>query len=219
MTDNSSNPRFNLDERYNQAKNTIGDIHEHIDVLYGYVIKSGEKDKPLHITECGVATCVSSWAFAKGLRDAEGISKTLVSVDPFYHPNIADVRKVCKNNGINFTFKQGSDLHVELEDTDILFIDTWHVNGQLRRELAKLAPKTRKYIIMHDTTVDAELGETVRRGWNAFEQSEEHDMPIQEIVKGLWSAVTEFLENHSDEWKLDVRLMNCNGLTILKRIS
>ena len=35
--------------------------------------------------------------------------------------------------------------------------------------------------------------------------------------KGLWAAVTEFLES-TDEWELHKRFTNNNGLTILKRI-
>jgi hypothetical protein len=34
--------------------------------------------------------------------------------------------------------------------------------GQLKRELAKFAPWAKKYIVMHDTTVDATGGEAVR---------------------------------------------------------
>jgi len=44
----------------------------------------------------------------------------------------------------------------------LVFIDTWHVYGQLKRELAKYAPLTKKYILMHDTTVDEWVGESVR---------------------------------------------------------
>jgi hypothetical protein len=41
------------------------------------------------------------------------------------------------------------------------------VYGHLKRELARWHTMVNKYIIIHDTTIDADLGETVRVGWNA----------------------------------------------------
>jgi hypothetical protein len=41
----------------------------------------------------------------------------------------------------------------------------------LKRELAKFAPNTNKYIIMHDTTVDEIYGETIRTGMNSKQQT------------------------------------------------
>jgi hypothetical protein len=99
---------------------------------------------------------------------------------------------------------------------DLTFIDTWHVYGQLKRELIKFSAITNKYIIMHDTTVDEIYGETIRCRWNAREQSVQSGFPIEEINKGLWPAVEEFLENNKD-WELKERFTNNNGLTILER--
>jgi cephalosporin hydroxylase len=95
--------------------------------------------------------------------------------------------------------------------------DTWHVYGQLKRELEKFSPITQKYIIMHDTTVDGIYGETIRCRWNAVAQSKQSGIPIEEINCGLWKAVEEFLENNP-EWKLRERFMNNNGLTVLERV-
>jgi hypothetical protein len=97
------------------------------------------------------------------------------------------------------------------------FIDTWHIYGQLKRELAKFSKITNKYIIMHDTTVDEWYGETIRSGWNAKQQSIETGIPEEEINKGLWPAVEEFL-NENKEWILLERYTNNNGLTVLKRV-
>ena len=41
---------------------------------------------------------------------------------------------------------------------------------------------------------------------------------VQEILKGLWPAVDEFLQNNPN-WILHERFTNNNGLTILKRIN
>ena len=69
---------------------------------------------------------------------------------------------------------------------------------------------------MHDTTIDEINGETIRCGWDAEIQSKESGFPVEEINKGLWPAVTEFLETHP-EWYLKERFTNNNGLTILAR--
>jgi hypothetical protein len=104
-----------------------------------------------------------------------------------------------------------------IEKTDMLFIDTWHVYGHLKRELSRWNSSVSKWIIMHDTTVDAIEGETIRCGYDAESQSKEHGYPIEEIKKGLWPAIVEFLEDHS-EWVIEHRYTNNNGLTILKRV-
>ena len=110
-----------------------------------------------------------------------------------------------------------NDITCPLVETDLLFIDTWHVYGHLRRELAYWHSSVKKYIIMHDTTIDEWKGETIRMGWNAQQQSIQHGIPVEEITKGLWPAIDEFLKEHP-EWKLEKRYTNNNGLTILQRI-
>ena len=97
---------------------------------------------------------------------------------------------------------------------DLTFIDTWHIYGQLKRELDKFSKITNKYIIMHDTTVDEIYGETIRCCFNAHEQSIQSGFPIEEINKGLWPAMEEFLAANSN-WYLKERFLNKNGLTIL----
>jgi hypothetical protein len=187
-------------------------INEHLPTLSEYASKSE------HVTECGVESCPSSWAFLNGLRQNGSEKKRLLSVDLKYHPNITKVKRTARQTGVDYLFMQGNVLFLEFEPTDLLFIDTWHVYGQLKRELNKLHKYARKWIILHDTTVDGERGETLRRGWNAVQQSEESDIPVEEITRGIWPAVEEFLQSHADEWKLVERRTNCNGLTILERI-
>ena len=70
---------------------------------------------------------------------------------------------------------------------------------------------------MHDTTVDELYGETIRRRWNAREQSKNTGIPIDEINKGLWPAIEEFLSNNKN-WKIKERFTNNNGLTILEKL-
>lgn len=194
---------------YTARCKSASDINEHLPVLYEYTKKCKT------VVECGVRTIVSSYAFAYGLKGTPGNSLTMV--DPAGSPAMPAFLDLCKSEGINAKFLEQSDLVCPLLQTDLLFIDTWHIYGQLKRELARWHGSVSKYIIMHDTTVDEWKGETIRLGWNADVQSKQFGIPVEEINKGLWPAVQEFLDSHS-EWKLEKRLTNNNGLTILARV-
>jgi hypothetical protein len=186
------------------------DINEHLPILHEYAMNCN------HVTECGVRGAVSSYAFADALVNRPDTK--MVSVDLETNANVTEFLELTKAAGLNTVFYQESDLECPMEQTDLLFIDTWHVYGHLKRELNRWNMFVTKYIILHDTTVDGEHGETIRLGMNPFEQTSATGIPLQEILKGLWPAITEFLEEHS-EWTLEKRYENNNGLTILARKS
>jgi len=100
---------------------------------------------------------------------------------------------------------------------DMVFIDTWHIYGHLKRELNKFSKITNKYIIMHDTTIDEIYGESIRCGWNIDTQSLESGIPKEEIICGLGKAIYEFLEDNKN-WIIKEQYKNNNGLTILQKI-
>ena len=198
-----------LIEGYNYYCDNYSDIYEHLPTLYQYAQKCS------HITECGVRGIVSSYAFAYGLCDKS--SAKLIQVDPDRDENSDAFILLCNKNNINCVFYQQSDLECPIEDTELLFIDTWHVYGQLKRELTRWNSHVSRYIIMHDTTVDEWIGESIRDNLNIEEQSQSSGIPIDEIKRGLWPAIDEFLIQHP-EWILEKRYTNNNGLTILRRI-
>lgn len=185
------------------------DINEHLPILCEYTKKCDS------VVECGVRDIVSSYAFGAGLLGNPRNKYTLV--DPYKSNQINGFLDLCKKEGINASFVEQSDIKCPLVETDLLFIDTWHVYGHLKRELAYWHSSVKKYIIMHDTTVDEWHGETIRNRWNAQQQSIQHGIPVNEITKGLWPAIAEFLKEHP-EWKLEKRYTNNNGLTILERV-
>lgn len=196
---------------YNKLCRTVSDIYEHLPTLYRYGLECN------HITECGVRSIISSYAFGYSLQGRSmDQSPCLVQIDPEKAPDHPEFKKLCEELGIISIFHCQSDLECPLEQTDLLFIDTWHIYGQLKRELARWHSYVNKYIIMHDTTVDAINGETIRNGWNPQEQSLQYNIPVDEITKGLWPAIEEFLAEHP-EWTLQHRYTNNNGLTILQR--
>jgi hypothetical protein len=167
----------------------------------------------------GVRGCVSSWAFASGLLENNKQTKKLFLND-ISECNIIELLYYCSDNNLNIDVKYDwiNDLNLNLnQNVDLTFIDTWHVYGQLKRELNKYSKITNKYMILHDTTVDGIFGETLRSGWDPIKQSLESGFPIDEITRGLWPAVEEFLENNKN-WVLEKRYENNNGLTILRKL-
>jgi hypothetical protein len=201
-----------IEYKYNSLCNMSSDINEHLPTLYKYA-KDSES-----IIELGVRGCVSSWAFVLGLLHNDKPTKKILLND-IEECNIGELLHFTKDLNIDVKYKWVNDLELEIsENVDLTFIDTWHVYGQLKRELEKFSKVTNKYIIMHDTTVDAIYGETIRSHMNAHHQSLLTGFPLEEINTGLSKAINEFLEKNASEWKLKEQYHNNNGLTILERI-
>jgi len=185
---------------------------EHLPTLYKY---AKECDS---VFETGVRGCVSSWAFLYGLLDNKSTNKKCLFMNDISVCDVEELLHVSKNfDNINVTYEWKNNLLLDFkENYDITFIDTWHVYGQLKRELNKFSKITNKYIIMHDTTVDGIKGETIRNGWDAKKQSAQTGIPVNEIRKGLIYAIKDFLHDNP-EWRVKEIFTNNNGLTILAR--
>lgn len=181
-----------LQRQYDLVANTPSDINEHIPVLKKYALMCDI------ITELGVRTVVSTWAFLAAKP------KKLISVDIEYHLNIENAKKIALDNNINFTFINSDDLKITLEPTDLLFIDTWHEYNHLKKELLLHADKAKKYIIFHDTVT-----------FKVYGMPSIHSN-LDVSAKGIWPAIEEFL-NSNKNWKILEHLTNNNGLTILER--
>ena len=233
------------------------DINEHLPIL-----KELAEECEV-IAELGVRNVVSSWAFANGLLKNNSTRKILWQNDIVKSNEVYDFLEISRAYNINTTFKEGNDLSVEIPYIfDMVFIDTWHVYGQLKRELERYKNESRKYIVMHDTTVDGIYGEEIRMGYAHYLISQKRieaeypgrgtieeryfgnfhkkiepelnflkenymkdylenkaktsGIPIEELTKGIWYAVEEFLDKN-DDWELMKRYTNNNGLTVLKR--
>jgi len=187
------------------------DINEHLPVLYEYAKKANV------IFETGVRGVISSWALTKGLLENNSNKKVLIMND-IRRCNNMELLNATKDLPIKIESIWKNNLEVDIKDNvDITFIDTWHIYGQLKRELDKFSKITTKYIIMHDTTVDEIYGETIRCRMNAELQSKQSGYPIEEIKKGLGPAIKEFLDKNKN-WVIEKKLTNNNGLTILKKI-
>ena len=201
-----------LVSKYKYVCSDKGDINEHLPTLYKYASECES------VIELGVRKVVSTYAFVNGLLNNNSSNKKLLLND-INSCDISELLEITKDLKVDIKYEWMNDLELEIkENYDLTFIDTWHIYGQLKRELEKFSKLTNKYIIMHDTTVDAIKGETIRMGWNAEEQSKESGYPVEEIKKGLMPAIEEFLENNKN-WIMKERFTNNNGLTILEKIN
>jgi len=189
---------YNIEQMYNNCLNLntgtrFGrDIVEHLPTLYRYSQECN------HITEMGVRSIFSTWAFLHA-KPKRMISYDIMMPDVFGSKvNIDDLVDSARENGTEFEFRLESTLDADIEETDLLFIDTLHTYPQLKRELELHSGKAKKYIIMHDTTLFAHKGEAAGE-------------------LGLLYALEEFLPVHT-EWITKEVYENCNGLTVLERV-
>jgi len=95
------------------------------------------------------------------------------------------------------SFRVENTLLIDIEVTDLLFIDTLHTYDQLSQELKLHSPKVRRFIALHDTESFKFQGEDPSKD-------------------GLWNAVVEFIAQGNFVAKK--HYPNNNGLTVLERM-
>jgi hypothetical protein len=207
-----------LQDNYNNLCNSPSDINEHLPILFNYAYQCN------NAIESGVRGCVSSFAIAYGLLSNPNNTNPLLVVNDIQTCDIGPLMNATHLLPIQYKSLWMNNLDIDLvndldnQTFDMIFIDTWHVYGQLKRELDKFSPIINKYIIMHDTTIDEIDGETIRNNWDANAQSIQYNIPVDEINKGLSYAIDEFLQANT-QWVLKEKLTNNNGLTVLEKIT
>jgi hypothetical protein len=188
-------------KKYEIQRIIPSDINEHIQTLYNY----GQECN--HITEMGVRWVSSTWAFLYSKPNK------LISYDIVRHENINEVEELSKKNELDFKFIEADVLKVEIEPTELLFIDTLHTYNQLIRELMLHGEKVSKYIILHDTTTFGFKDEINHETKSDIVK----DLPTDK--EGLVKAVMDFLISPQGfDWVIHESYNNNNGLTILKKI-
>jgi hypothetical protein len=205
-----------IEEMYHRKCAECSDIGEHLPILYEYAKRC------ITIVELGMRNAASTWALLFGLHDSPySGEKLLLRISLEGCSDIDPIKKATRNTDVRCQFVTGNNTTMSLlRDIDLLFVDSWHVYGQLKRELATHAHRVRKYIVMHDTEVDASHGETIRCHMDAFKQSLEYGIPEREINRGIRPAIEEFLtqgDAAGGEWRILAHYPNCNGLTVLER--
>lgn len=136
------------------------------------------------VTEFGVYTGLSTCAWIMGqpksVRSYDITRKHLSVLDHL----IAGAKSL----GVDFEFAIGDSLTVDIEPTDLLFIDTVHKRDHCLAELNRHAPQTKKYIVLHDSS----------------------DWP------GVFEAAIFFLK-HNRQWHIVEHCNRNSGLLIMER--
>lgn len=171
-----------ISDLYYLVSTTPSDICEHCTTLK--MLASNCKT----VTEFGTRYGISTIALLAGEPTK------MVSYDTNKRESVTLIENVIENT--DFQFVQADTLKSEIDDTDLLFIDTLHTYDQLKAELNRHASKVNRYIIMHDTVTFGIRGE--------------------DGGKGLKLAIDEFLSNTS-EWAIKADFQNNNGLMVLER--
>jgi tetratricopeptide (TPR) repeat protein len=173
-----------LAQLYRTACETPSEVNEHLPALCALARECR------HVTDMGTGAGQAATAFLYARPEV------LVCYDLRQYPEAERLGKLAGRTA--FEPRREDVLLAEIEETDLLCLDTWHVYDQLRKELALHAGKVRKYIVVPGTTTWGDAGETAGD-------------------RGLWPAVEEFLAQGT--FRLKERCTNNNGLAVLERVT
>jgi tetratricopeptide (TPR) repeat protein len=153
-----------------------------------------------HVTEMGVRDGISTRAFLNS-------DVILRSYDLYIEDEVNKLFEKAKSLDKDVQYIGKNVLEVEIEETDLLFIDTWHCYDQLKEELKLHSNKVRKFIVFHDTQTFGVVGEpytvNIENGYI--------ENPL-----GLLPAIIEFMIENP-EWKFKIHKTNNNGLTVIQK--
>lgn len=158
-----------------------------------------------HITEFGVRGGRSTWTLLSTRP------KKLISYD-IQKINVSALENAAKAENITFIFHRQNTCEIEIEETEVLFIDSFHAYRQLKTELFLHHSKVKHLILFHDTTTFGMKDENDSLGLNNNTKYIEYSKEKH----GLQPAIDEFLSDHKNWMKFYETTIN-NGLTILKR--
>lgn len=184
-----------IEQKYLEKCEIPSDINQLLPYLKRYA------DECRHVTELGVRQPTSTYALLASK------AKVIVSYDIETQPEVAECIAICKKEKRDWKFIEADVLKIEIEETDFLWIDTFHTYSQLKAELKLHAKKARKYIGFHDTHTYGVNGEPpyLSQGHSGMNDG-----------KGLLEAINEFLVENP-EWKISMKVNRNNGLTVIER--
>lgn len=193
-----------IEQRYQRLCRTPTDINEHLPTLNRYARACN------FVMEFGVCSAQSTTAFLA----AQPLRLVSAETDHNWNPALRELSgPVDSQIGVGFRATVGrtewefinkNDLDIPQFSPELLFIDSWHREGQMKAELEMHAPQVKRWIICHDTATFCWLGERIR--------------PDDPIFLGIGFALVDYLRSHP-EWKIRESYNNNNGLLVLERIS
>jgi hypothetical protein len=189
-------------KHYEKLCNIGSDINEHLPTLKKYASQCKT------VTEMGVRFACSTWAFLEGKPE----KLTCYDINyEFFRPSSDLLNKMSELYNVKFEFITADSLKTDIENTDLLFIDTLHRYSQLIGELNKHHKNVNKFIILHDTTTFANVDEGL------YDHASDIVKNKETHKQGLLLALNEFMSENK-EWVIEEVFTNNNGLTVLKRV-
>lgn len=184
-----------IDSKYQEELRSKSDINEHLHDLYTLACNC------THITEMGSRFGSSTKAFLNA-------PVSLRAYDLEIHKPLMDLFKIARKAGKDVEYNKGNTLELLIEPTDMIFIDTWHSQQQLRDELKLHGNAARKYLAFHDTHTYGVRDE--QKDWAANPDRKAMDR------QGLLPAIIDFVIANP-HWHFKMHKSNNNGLTVLER--
>lgn len=184
-----------IDQEYQKEKNNKSDINEHLHDLLTLA------ENCTHVTEFGSRTGASTKAFLKA-------PVSLRAYDLEIHNPLMETFKIARKFGKDVEYVKGNTLNILIEPTDLLFIDTWHSQAQLREELKLHGNAARKYLAFHDTHTYGVRDEQTDWAQNPNRKALPH--------QGLLPAIIDFVIANP-HWHFKMHKSINNGLTVLER--
>lgn len=165
-----------IEKEYLAACDAKTDINEHLPILKCFA------ERCKQVTEFGVRDGQSTRALL-----ASGAS--LKSYDLFRHSDVDRLFNMARGDGRDVNYVTGNTLEIDIEPTDMLFIDTEHTYEQVKGELNRHHDRVRKYIAFHDTAT---------------------------FKDAIMPAIEEFL-SMNNSWSVVYRVENNNGFMIIEK--
>lgn len=172
-----------LESWYKRVAEAPSDFNEHAPTLRALAEQCD------HVTEFGVRGGVSTAALLAAKP------KRMASYDLVETGTVGMARRL--KGECDFLFMKGDTRFAQINETDLLFIDTTHTGTHVLAELANAAAKVKRYLVFHDT--EAPWGEKGEDG-----------------QPGVMAAVRTFL-SRNPEWTAIRHDKNNHGLTVLSR--
>lgn len=202
-------PSVNIENTYQTLCRTPSDVNEHIPFLVDLVSTCES------VLQCGGTLGIP---FVYALSKNGSTQKKLCWIKDFCERNPVTYL-YAKQTGVDYSCLIGNLLHMSYKtDYDLVYIDTWHVYGQLIRELRLLSPIAKKYIVLRCTETDKLYGTALRCGQNIMGLHKQTGFPPEDIVRGTQSAIDEFLGMNPD-WTVRNVFTHNHGLIVLERVS
>jgi len=168
-------------------------IGYHLDKIFDICKDEGIQS----VVEIGTRGLCSTCAFLKA-KVKNITTYDICDITSMFPIKYNEFLECSKELNLNFIFIQEDSLKAEIQQCDILFLDTVHTYNQVSQELKRHSNKVKKHIIIHDTCC-SEIDPEIQSG------------------EGVTKAISDFLEKNNC-WKITYETKESQGLTILSRL-